>query len=96
MGVKQRAVATHHYVKCMTYCERILLLCGSLLYIFISIKRFKNDFQKLLPLHEVAPSTSVPSERVFSATGNIATKKRGSLLPENVNCLVFLNKNLLS
>ena len=41
-----------------------------------------------------APSTSVPSERVFTATGNIVTKKRCSLLPENVNCLVFLNKNL--
>ena len=41
-----------------------------------------------------APSTSVPSERVFSARGNIVTKKRCSLLPENVTCLVFLNKNL--
>ena len=41
-----------------------------------------------------APSTSVPSERVFSATGNIVTKKQCSLLPENANCLVFLNKNL--
>ena len=41
-----------------------------------------------------APSTSVPSERVFSATGNIVTKKRCSLLTENVNCFVFLNKKL--
>ena len=41
-----------------------------------------------------APATSVPSERVFSAAGNIITKKRCSLLSENVNCLIFLNKNL--
>ena len=41
-----------------------------------------------------APSTSVPSEGVFSAAGNIVSKKRSSLLPENVNSLIFLNKNL--
>ena len=37
--------------------------------------------------------TSVPSERAFSLTGNIITKKRTRLLPENVNMLSFLHAN---
>ena len=45
--------------------------------------------------HLCAPSTSVPSERVFSAAGNIISKTHSSLLPENVNSLIFLNKNLV-
>ena len=41
------------------------------------------------------PSTSVPSERAFSCTGNIVNVKRSCLLPENVNKLTFLANNLL-
>lgn len=40
------------------------------------------------------PATSVPSERIFSTSGNIVTKTRASLKPDNVDMLVFLNKNL--
>lgn len=42
------------------------------------------------------PATSVPSERVFSTSGSIVNKQRCSLKPENVDMLVFLNKNLPS
>ena len=40
------------------------------------------------------PATSVRSEEVFSAAGNVLTKKRARLLPENVNSLVFLHENM--
>ena len=33
------------------------------------------------------PATSTPSERLFSAAGNIASKKRASLSPEHVDML---------
>ena len=39
------------------------------------------------------PATSVPSERIFSLAGNIVTAKRCSLRPENVNYMIFMNKN---
>ena len=39
------------------------------------------------------PSTSAPSERVFSSAANIVNKKRVSLKPDNVDLLVFLRGN---
>lgn len=39
------------------------------------------------------PSSSVPSERIWSLAVNIITKKRASLLPENLDMLVFLHYN---
>lgn len=38
--------------------------------------------------------TSVPSERMFSATGYLTSDRRSKLTPENANVLLFLNKNL--
>lgn len=40
-----------------------------------------------------APATSTPSERLFSAAGNIVTKKRASLTKEHVDMLTFLHSN---
>lgn len=40
------------------------------------------------------PATSVPSERVFSAAGDIVSAKRSTLSPENADILIFLKKNL--
>ncbi|XP_061578646.1 zinc finger BED domain-containing protein 4-like isoform X2 [Cololabis saira] len=40
------------------------------------------------------PATSTPSERLFSAAGNIASKKRASLTPKHVDMLTFLHCNL--
>ena len=39
------------------------------------------------------PGTSVPAERVFSAAGATVTARRSNLSPENVDRLLFLNKN---
>ena len=40
------------------------------------------------------PATSVSSKRLFSAAGQVVSKLRSRLLPDNVNTLIFLNKNL--
>nr|XP_055065281.1 E3 SUMO-protein ligase ZBED1-like [Misgurnus anguillicaudatus] len=39
------------------------------------------------------PATSTPSERLFSAAGNIASKRRASLSAEHVDMLTFLHCN---
>ena len=51
-------------------------------------------FPRLSQLARCVPATSVPSEHAFSAAAHVVNKKRSSLLPENVNMLVFLSANL--
>ena len=60
-------------------------------------KENEKRFPKLSSLAKTLlciPATSVPSERIFSIAGNIVTKKICSLNPENVDMLIFMNKNL--
>lgn len=40
------------------------------------------------------PATSVPSERLFSKAGEVISKRRASLSPQNADKIIFLNKNL--
>ena len=40
------------------------------------------------------PATSTSAERVFSTAGLTITKLQSNLKPENVDALIFLNKNL--
>ncbi|XP_060796344.1 E3 SUMO-protein ligase ZBED1-like [Neoarius graeffei] len=49
---------------------------------------------KLARKYLCIPATSSPSERLFSASGNIVTCQRASLKPAKVDMLVFLAKNL--
>jgi len=40
------------------------------------------------------PATSVPSERIFSKSGEIVSRRRASLKPSTVDMLVFLCANV--
>ena len=56
-----------------------------------------DGYKKLAPIAKFficISGTFVPSEHVFSDTGNIVTKKRASLDPDTVNQLVFLRSVL--
>ena len=49
---------------------------------------------KVAKRHLCVPGTSVPSERVFSTAGDIVSACRNRLSEDNVDKLVFLQKNL--
>lgn len=39
------------------------------------------------------PATSVPSERIFSKTGQVISERRSNLKPKYVNILIFVGQN---
>ena len=58
-------------------------------------KQFKYPYLAKIALGGlVVQGTSVPSERLFSKAGELISNKRASLLPENVDKLLFLNQNI--
>ena len=40
------------------------------------------------------PASSVPSERIFSLCGTLVSKKRARMNHDNINLIVFLNRNM--
>ncbi|XP_036319709.1 zinc finger BED domain-containing protein 4-like [Rhagoletis pomonella] len=58
-----------------------------------SRKEYPNLFT-LAMKYLCAPPSSVNSERVFSASGNIYVENRNRLLPDNAEMLLFVMKNI--
>lgn len=56
----------------------------------------KNVFPSLHELNKkyaCIPATSVPSERVFSKTGQVTNNRRNRLDPNNLDKIIFLNSH---
>ena len=49
---------------------------------------------KLARMYLIVPATSVPSERIFSTAGLIVNQHRNCIKADNVDMLIFLNRNL--
>ena len=59
----------------------------------ITKKQFPCLFQTVRTLL-ATPATSVPSERIFSEAGYVAHARRSRILPENLNKIIFIKRNL--
>lgn len=61
-----------------------------------SRENLHKSLSKLARKYLCIPATSVPSERVFSKTGQIISDRRSRLKPSNVQKIIFLNQNKLN
>lgn len=65
----------------------------------LELWRSRKRDSSFLPMIDVVkiflciPATSVPSEQLFSAAGELVCEKRSRLTPDHVDMLLFLNKN---
>jgi hypothetical protein len=60
-------------------------------------KKVEGLLPKLIPVVKkffCVPATSVPSEQLFSKAGELISARRNRLGKNNINMLLFLNKNL--
>lgn len=60
-------------------------------------KRHENSMPELYELYQkysCIPATSVPSERLFSKSGQLTNDRRNRLLPKNLDSILFLNSNI--
>ena len=59
-------------------------------------KKYEQQFPQLAAVARQVLSvqpTSAPSERVFSASGTVFSKKRMNLTPDNADKLIFMHLN---
>ncbi|KAK1875359.1 Zinc finger BED domain containing protein 1 [Dissostichus eleginoides] len=66
---------------------------GPLIWWKLNEERYPKLARAAKRIHSI-PSTSTPSERIFSKAGFIVSKTRSSLLPDNTDKLVFLSHNM--
>lgn len=58
-----------------------------------SMKTNNPDLYRLHLKYSCIPATSVPSERIFSKTGQLTNSRRNRLLPKHLDYIIFLNAN---
>jgi hypothetical protein len=75
--------------------EKALSLTGNPLDWWREHQIFYPHLSNIAKLYLGIPATSVPSERVFSTTGDIITAQRAVLKPAHVDMMVFLKKKNL-
>jgi hypothetical protein len=73
-----------------------------MVYRSVELLSFRKKFRKYLPFTDVVKkqfcitATSVPSEKLFSAAGDLILDQRSRLSTYHVDMLLFLNKNACS
>ncbi|XP_034490592.1 uncharacterized protein LOC117794182 [Drosophila innubila] len=94
-ATKKRNVRSDAIIIKRQYLERDIAIQEMDPLLWIKVKQADFPLLKSLMFKYLCiPATSVESERVFSKAGQIVSDRRTRLKEENVNALLFLNKNL--